>query len=269
MAVSATATKIGNLVDPQVIGSMIDKKLINAIKFAPLAEVHADLVGRPGDTVSLPSYGYIGQAVTVTEGTDIPIKQLTATTTPVKVSKVGIGVELTDEAVLSGYGDPLGQSVYQIAKSIADKVDDDLVTALDGNQTNVVTLSAAFKPDDVADALVKFGEDVDEAGQVIVVDAAGYATLRKSTGWIPGTELGANIIMNGVVGSIYGCQVVVSDRVSTDYYIVRPGALAIYLKRDTMVETDRDIVAKSTVITADKHFASYLADPSKAIKITL
>lgn len=268
MAVNANATKLTDLFDPRVIGSMIDKKLISAIKFAPLAKIDTSLVGTPGSTVSLPFYNYIGQAAVVPEGTDIPIKKLTEQTTPVTISKVGVGIELTDEAVLSGYGDAIGEGVKQIALSIADKVDDDLVTALSGNTTNVVTLQGALTTDDIADALVKFGEDVEGAGQVLIVDAAAYAMLRKSNNWVPNTEVGANILMSGVVGSIFGCQVVVSDRITTDYYIVRPGALAIYLKRDVMVETDRDIVAKSTVITADKHLATYLLDPSKAIKIT-
>ena len=51
-------------------------------------------------------------------------------------------------------------------------------------------------------------------------------------------------------------------------FIVKPGALAIYMKRDTLLETDRDIINKSTVMTVDKHYVAYLYDASKAIKIT-
>jgi hypothetical protein len=51
--------------------------------------------------------------------------------------------------------------------------------------------------------------------------------------------------------------------------IVRAGALGLELKRDTMVESDRDIIHKSTVITIDKHYVAYLKDASKVIKITI
>jgi hypothetical protein len=40
------------------------------------------------------------------------------------------------------------------------------------------------------------------------------------------------------------------------------------MKRDTLLETDRDIINKSTVMTVDKHYVVYLYDASKAIKIT-
>lgn len=269
MAVNVNATKLADLFDPEVIGARLEKKLFKKIKFAPLATVYTNLEGRPGSTISLPYYNAIGAAEVVPEGTDVPIRKLTENTVPVSIHKIGIGVELTDEAVLSAYGDPVGEAVDQMAKAIGDKVDDDLLAELAKiSGTMNYTLSAAFKADDVADALVKFGEDIDGAGQVLVVDAAGYNTLRKSASWIPNTEMGAEIIMSGVVGSIYGCQVVVSDKITTDYYIVRPGALAVYVKRETNVEYDRDIIAKSSVITADKHFATYLQNGDKAIKIT-
>lgn len=47
-------TMLSNLLDPQVVADLVDKKLIYNIRFAPLAEVDTTLVGRPGDTVTLP-----------------------------------------------------------------------------------------------------------------------------------------------------------------------------------------------------------------------
>lgn len=268
MALDPNATLLANLIDPEVLAPMVDKKLISAIKFAPLAVVDSTLVGRAGSQITLPHYTYIGDAATVAEGADITINQLTETSVPVTIHKIGNGVQISDEAILSGFGDPVGEAISQLAKSIANVVDNDLVTALDGNQTNVYDLKGApFTADTVADALVLFGEEVD-GNAVLVVDAAAYATLRKSNAWVGGSEIGANIIMSGVVGQIYGCQVVVSDRVKNgNFFIVKQGALAIYMKRDVMVEADRDIVNKTTVITADKHFATYLLDDTKAIKI--
>lgn len=49
-------TKLGNLIDPQVLADYLDVKLMDAIKFAPLCAVRNDLVGRPGDTLTLPKY---------------------------------------------------------------------------------------------------------------------------------------------------------------------------------------------------------------------
>jgi hypothetical protein len=63
--------------------------------------------------------------------------------------------------------------------------------------------------------------------------------------------------------------VVITNKIATTdtAYIVKPGAVAIFMKRGTQVENDRNIVNKSTTFTADKHYAAYLYDSSKVIKL--
>ena len=41
-------------------------------------------------------------------------------------------------------------------------------------------------------------------------------------------------------------------------YLVKRGALQIFMKRDVEVETDRDIIKKTTVVTADQHYMVYI-----------
>ena len=269
-AVSTTyGTYLADLFNPQVIGDRINKKLVDAIKFAPLARVYNNLEGRPGSTITLPVYDFLGLAETVDEGADIPIKKLTEQTTPVTIHKVGIGVQITDEAILSAYGDPVGEAVDQIALSIASAVDNNVLAEMGtGASASMTTDAAALSADGIADALTLFGEDID-GPKVLLTNPVGYQTLRKTTGWIPGTEVGANAIIRGTVGMIYGCQVVVSNKLVTANcsYIVKPGAIAIYNKREILVETDRDIINKSTVITADRHYCTTVLDKSKLIKM--
>ena len=87
--------------------------------------------------------------------------------------------------------------------------------------------------------------------------------------WIPASELSANVAIRGVVGEYQGCQVMISNKLTTsgNIYIVKPDALRIFVKRGTVVEADRNILKFTNVFTASKHFATYLYDPSKAIKI--
>ena len=171
---------------------------------------------------------------------------------------------------MSGYGDPLGEAVKQIQIAIASKIDNDILAILSsigGNMTHPCT--SRVTADDIADALVKFGEDI-EGEKVLLCSPETYAGLRKADEWCPASEIAAQLIIRGAVGMIHGCQVVISNKLSAPKtaYIVKPGALALYMKRDILVETDRDIINKSTVITADKHFVGYLYDASKAIKLT-
>jgi hypothetical protein len=57
-------------------------------------------------------------------------------------------------------------------------------------------------------------------------------------------------------------------RTSGNCYVVKPGALRLVLKRDTLLETDRDILRRVNVFTATKHYVTYLYNASGAIKLT-
>ena len=268
MALNTNATMLANLFNPQVVGDMIDKKLVDAIRFSPLATVDTTLVGRPGSKLTLPSYAYIGDAEVVAEGADIPVAQLTQSTVEVEIHKIGKGVQITDEAVLSGYGNPDEEAVDQLLTSLASQADKEMLAVLEGIGSEMThTGAAVLVADDVADALVMFGEDID-GEKVLLCNAADYNAIRKANDWVPASEIAANMVIRGSVGMVHGCQVVISNKLEgKPAFIVKPGALRLILKRDTLVETDRDIVNKSTVITADKHSVAYLYDASKAIKI--
>ena len=267
-------TYLSNLFNPQVVADLISTKLIDNIVFAPLARVDYTLQGRAGNTVTLPYYSYIGMASQVNEGEDIPIKQLTQTTTQVTIVKYGIAAQLTDEAVLSGYGDPINEAASQIVTSIADRVDAQLLAALAANTASAQNYATsgsdvALTPDDIPLALAKFGEDIDDS-KVLLVTPDFYAQLVGSN-WIPASEIAAYIRMKGAVGMAYGCQVVVSNRLVSDgsLYIVKPGALGLFIKRDTFVEMDRDILNQSTVIAGSKLMAPYLLNPAKMVKLSV
>lgn len=73
------------------------------------------LAGVPGDTITVPSYGYIGDAEDVAEGVDVDIDKMSTKDKKYKIKKAMKGVGLTDEAVLSGYGNPVGEANAQLA----------------------------------------------------------------------------------------------------------------------------------------------------------
>jgi N4-gp56 family major capsid protein len=215
MAAGANATLLTNLIDPEVLADFIDKKLVASIKLSPLATVDNTLVGKPGDEITLPSFNYIGDAVDVAEGQDIPIAQLTTSSTKVKVAKIGKAVEISDEAILSGAGDVVNEAGKQILTAINSGVESALLRDVNNRATLTDTIAAAADASEgIADALTKFGEDLD-GEKVIVVPPTFYARLRKTKSWIPNTEIGASAIIRGTVGMVHGCQVVTSDRVKS------------------------------------------------------
>lgn len=269
-------TVLENLVNPEVMADLVEKKLHDLIRFTPLAEVDTTLSGTPGSVLYLPSYSYIGDASTLGEGSTLTPASLNAGTTSMTIHKVAQGVELTDEAVLSGYGDPMGQAAMQIATAIANCVDNEMLAVLHGitgTMVHAAASTAGIVPEDLSNALEKFGEDIDVGEKVVVVSPALYTKVRKTSDWLPASEIAADRLIRGVVGEIYGCQIIVSNKLKNatyaneEAYIVKPGALRLLLKRDTLLETDRDILKFVTVITASKHEGCYLYDASKAIRV--
>lgn len=271
MAKTSNTTLLEDLFVPQVVADVIDKKLIDAIRFSPLAKIDTTLVGRDGDELTMPAYDYIGMAEDVAEGADIPIKKLNQTTEKVKVSKIGLGVQFTDEALLSGNANDIAEeAANQIVTSINDKVEDKLIKAMSTTATLTSPATGTDGASDVAKALMLFGEDID-GQKVLVVPPSFYEKLLNSKGWIPNTELGAEIIIKGTVGAVYGTQIIISNRLTAlnEAYIMKPGALAIVMKRNTIVEFDRDVVDQTNYIFGSKIFAPYVYDKSKLIKLTL
>lgn len=273
--INRPTTYKADLIIPEVIASFIDEKLTDNIKFAPYATVDTTLVGKAGDTITLPSYEYIGDATDVAEGEAIPYEKLTAGTKTVTVKKAGRGVDITDEALLSAYGDPQREAGMQIGLAIASKVDNDVIVTLQGISAGMTVdkSSVTICGDNVADALVKFGEDLDGV-MTMFIHPSQVASMRKDTNWIPYSEVRAEQLVKGSLGQILGVNMVVSNKVpynavktAFENFIIKDGALRIFIKRDTMVETARDIDTKTTRANADKHYATYLYDASKAIKL--
>ena len=274
-----TQTKLAQMINPEVMADMVSAKLPKMIKFTPLAYVERALVGQPGNTITVPKWEYSGDAKDIEEGVAIEPDQLTTKKSTMTIKKAGKGIELTDEAVLSGYGDPIGQATHQIALAIANKVDNDLVE--EAKKATQFVAEAPTTGDALDKALAVFADEED-ARYVALINPEDAIALRGNAAkeWVRGSEIGANIVVSGTFGEAHGVQIVRSKKVEkgkgflvkvsavdtdTDD-VAKYGAFVINLKRDVAIETDRDILKKTTVITGDEHYGVYLYDPSKVVK---
>ncbi len=289
----AGMTKLSGLVNPQVMADMVSATLPKKIKFSPFAKVDTTLTGQPGDTITVPKYAYIGDAEDVAEGVAIGTVVLTASTTTAQVKKAAKAVEITDEAVLSGYGDPVGEAANQLTMSIAAKVDNDCYEALKGATLQHDGSAKIISYEGIVDAVDKLGDEMDAGvNKIIFVHPNQITQLRKDPNFLDINKypIANGVIMSGTIGSIAGCRVVKSKKVALDsgnaYYLnpimvddsadpnedpaadktatVSP-ALTIYLKRDVNTETDRDILKKTTVLSADEHYTAVLSNESKVV----
>lgn len=268
----ADLTKLRNLIDPEVMAAMISAQLPKAIKFSGIAPIDDALQGQPGSTITVPKYNYIGDAEDVAEGEAIDYTALDTDTAQYTIKKAGKGVKITDEAVLSGYGDPVGEAQRQIRMAIASKIDNDIVDEAltasltvehDINLDLIDALESAF-----IDAPDNF-ENVDSTG-VLFLSYKDAAKLRKETtdSWTRASDLGDRILVTGAFGELLGWEIVRSQKIEDGHgFAVKSGALKTFLKRGLLPESGRDMDHKLTKFNADQHYSVALVDESRIVKI--
>lgn len=272
-------TKLAQMVDPEVMAPMISAKLEKAIVATPFAKIDTTLVGRPGSTITVPRYKYIGDAEDLAEGVNADKTQLTTDTDEFTIKKAVKQVELTDEAVLSGYGNPVGETNNQLAKSIASKVDNDVMDALKGAQLGF-TGSGDISYDNIVDAIDVLGEE-ENVEKVMFIHPKQVSTLRKDDDFISNDKYNNNVIMRGEIGMIANTRIVVSKKAINDAKTqflnpiveLKPqsqtgdeeAAVTIFMKRNVNLETQRELNNYTTLIGADEHYVVALTDESKVV----
>lgn len=269
-----STTLTSNLIIPEVVSGLIDSNLGDGITLLPLAEMDDTLVGQPGDTLKFPVFAYIGKAAVVAENGQIIPGQLTASMKSVTVQKYAKAISISDEARLSGYGDPVGEGSRQLAHALDHAVDDDLFQCLNDMGVARKFVTGEISADTIADALTLFGED-SEGSKVFLTDAKGLATLRKDPDFVGRGDMGEELVMHGAKGEVWGCEIVVSNKVrenaqvkEKNYFIVKPGALRLVNKQGALVEIEREPEFMRDNIYASLHCVPYLYDASKVVALT-
>ena len=272
-------TKLTNMIDPEVMAPMISAKIESAIVATPFAKVDTTLVGEAGSSIKVPKYQYIGDAADLAEGVTADKTLLTTTSATYSIKKAVKQVELTDEAVLSGYGNPVGETNSQLAKAIASKVDADVMDALKGAQLQK-TFDNAISYNNVVDTIDVLNEE-ENVEKVMFIHPKQVSALRKDSNFISNDKYPNNVIMKGEIGMIANTRIVPSKKArnTEGTYFLNPivelkpetqtgdetAAITIFLKRDTNVETQRELGNYTTLIGADKHYVAALTDESKVV----
>ena len=271
-------TILDDLVDPEVMAPMISGKIANAIVATPFAKIDNTLSGQPGSTITVPRYMYIGDAEDVAEGVAAGTVKLETDTDTYTVKKAMKAVTITDEAILSGYGNPVGEANNQLGKSIASKVDNDVMDELKG-AANVYT-GTAISYDDIVDAIDRFNEE-ENVEKVMFIHPHQVSELRKDANFISNDKYNNNVIMRGEIGMIANTRIVPSRKAvdSNGTYFLNPivqlkgesqtgdesAAVTIFMKRNANVETERHTLNRTTDISVDEHYVAALTDESKVV----
>lgn len=277
-------TMMSNMINPEVMGDMINAKIEALTKITPYAKVDTSLQGVPGDTKTVPSWNYIGDAEDVAEGSEVGLTQMTAASTTFTIKKAMKAVGITQEAVNSGLGNPIGQAESQLAKSIVGKVDNDVLAAAltasntSGDGTAVIGYAG------IVDAVTKFEDEEDGVEKVMFISPKQEATLLKDPDFLSADKFQSGVAVNGAIGKIAGCWVKKSNKIKaksgvftcpiiklepdsaeTEYTEDELPALTIFLKKDTTVDAEWFPKKQQTDITACKYYGVALTNAAKVV----
>lgn len=265
---TTTAT---DLIVPDVWADTLGPIIAGRSVFAGLATVDDELVGQPGDSVTFTRYDYIGDAVDGVEGVAMDLTKLSLTDAKATIKEAVKGVALTDNAVLNALGAPNQQAETQIATSIARKIDTDLQAAAldvtDGTPLTVGTTATNMSWNAYVAAIALLGDEYDPSDLAgIVIHSQQHAALLRDAAFqsVQTYGQGAVISGRGFVGTLGSVPIFLSDRITTtgtgvntvyNSLIVKKGALALKWKRRPIVEKDRDIRARISIVTTNAHYA--------------
>ena len=280
-------TMLSDIINPQVMGDMIEAKIPHMLKFTPFAKVDTTLVGVPGDTKTVPSWNFVGAAEDVAEGAEITTKKLTAASTTFTIKKAMQSVGITQESINSGLGDPVGQAETQLAKAIALKVESDvLAAALTGSQTYDGS-AAVIKYSGIVDAVGVLNEE-EITDKVLFVNPAQVTTLRKDGDFLSADKYQGGVAVSGEIGMIAGVRIVPSRQIvksesntyvcpliklepastDTEYAETELPAITIFLKKDTAVDAEWFPKKQTHDITAAKYYGVALTNAAKVVLAT-
>ncbi len=277
-------TTMAQMINPEVMGDMINAKIEALAKLTPYAKVDTTLVGVPGDTKTIPSWNYIGDAEDVAEGAEVSLTQMTASSTTFTIKKAMKSVGITQEAINSGLGNPVGQAEHQLAKSIVGKVDNDVLDAALTAPTVAGDGSAAIGYAGIVDAVTKFEDEEDGIEKVMFISPKQEATLLKDTDFLSADKFQSGVAVNGAIGKIAGCWIKKSNKIvaaddvftnpiiklepdsaETEYTEDELPAITILLKKDTTVDHEWFPKKQTHDITAAKYYGVALTNAAKVV----
>lgn len=280
-------TMLNDIINPQVMGDMIEAKIPHMIRFTPFAKVDNSLVGVPGDTKTVPSWNFVGAAEDLAEDGELTTRKLTASTAEFTVKCAGISVGLSQKSINSGLGDPVGAAETQLAKAIAVKVDADVLAALLTAEQTYDGSAAVIKYAGIVDAVGVLAEE-EITDKVMFVNPAQVTTLRKDSDFTDKNKYGNEVMVSGEVGMIAGVRIVPSNQIvkneggnyvcplvklepsstDTEYAETELPAVTIFLKADTQVDHEWFPKKQNHDITATKYYGAALTNASKVVLAT-
>ena len=269
-----------------VFSSFVGKAIIGT---SPAVVVDDSLVGEPGDTVNFPKWMNLTDMVDLVETDVLVPDKLKQSNSKATIKEAGKAVEWSDKAKLTGIGNVQDEAIRQFGILAARKIDADLtaaavatiaggITYADGTAATAsaplaITATGGLTWANIVKIGLKFGDEFDptEFAGLYINSAASEQMLNDEKFIQAAQGAGSNsVINNGFLGTKNGLRIYQTNRLgATKALLLKNNALGLMYKRRPIVEQDRDILARTTVVATNMHYAVKRLADDAVVDITL
>jgi len=286
-----TTTMSTDLYRPEVWADLAQAKFKQKAIVSTSSAVLTDdrLAGQPGDTIDFPKWGQLSEMEDIDENKSLVPEKLTQSNSKAVIKEAGKAAEWSDRAKLTGIGNVQDEAIRQFGILSARKVDKDLIAAAtqvitggisyaDGTTSTdskpfSITLTGGVTWANLVKATLLFGDDYDPAefAGMFINSAAAEVMLNDEKFIQAGQTSGGNtVIQSGMLGTRNGLNFYLTDRLAANKaLLLKQNSLGLFYKRRPIVEQDRDILDRKTVVTTNLHYAVKRIADDGVVDITI
>jgi len=233
-----------------------------------------NIANEAGKTVQIPKYPAIA-AADLTEGTDMSSTTVSTSSVTVTVGEVGAQVVLTDMAAF-GAGNPAVELGTVLGNAIATKMDTDLIGLFTGFTASVGAAGQELTAVDLFKAAATLRAAKVTGNIVAVIHPFQAYSIKSSltnTFADPnGGDIQNEAMRTGYVGTVAGIDVYESANIAVTgsdaiAAVFAPEALAIAMKRDFGIESQRDASLRAFELNATAAYGVAELDDSFGVKL--
>ena len=262
-----------NMIIPDVYSQLIREKIAGKIIVSQAADVKGDLIGKPGESVTMMKWSFIGEASDIQPGEPMTATKMKQTSTQATIKMVAApAVSVNDYDNVTELGNALDEASKQQAVSIARKLDTDCISAaLTSPLKSKLAAKNTVTFDEMNAVLGLYGDDANASDFAFIVAHSAYIpSFLKMDGFVSKektfTADNSGIMLNNVLGYFRGIAVVISDRcydsASQEGFIltIKKGSIGIIPKEQPFVEVARDASTRTNTIYCSDYYAVALTD---------
>lgn len=262
-----------HVIVPDVYSALVRDKITGKVIMSQFNKKMGDLMGKPGETLTMPSWSYIGDAADWNINTPMSTSMMQQTEKTATIKAIAApGVEVADYDKEIDFGNAINEAAQQQAIAIARKLDSDTIAECLTSPLKVQLASANHVTQaELLQMLQIFGDERDASDFACLAIHSAFAsdlygmdlfTSREKTTVPAGSSNG--ITYNGCIGYFLDVPVLLSDRL---YDTTNQEGIIVLEKKDSIgyipketpfSETERVANLRRTKIYCSQFYAMKL-----------